>query len=123
MHDLEATDTQAKPIHPCDVRIAATSRDFFADIMSDDAKDDSCSARGSWSPARDFAAGWCGGASGILASHPLDTARVRIQVGDTTGSIVKELASMLRHEGVQSLGRGYAYWGSNSGLALFHCAY
>jgi len=61
-------------------------------------------------PARDFAAGWCGGASGILASHPLDTARVRIQVGDTSAgsSIAKELTVMLRHEGVQSLGRGIA---------------
>lgn len=73
-----------------------------------DAKDGS--ARGRWSLARDFAAGWCGGASGILASHPLDTARIRIQVGDTSAgsSIGTELSAMLRHEGVSSLGRGIA---------------
>ena len=60
--------------------------------------------------ARDFAAGWCAGASGILASHPLDIARIRIQVGDTSAgsSMTKELSNMLRHEGVQSFGRGIA---------------
>lgn len=57
--------------------------------------------------ARDLAAGWLGGASGIVASHPLDIARVRIQVGDAVRpSLVGELTSMLRHEGMASLARG-----------------
>lgn len=54
---------------------------------------------------RDLAAGWCGGAAGIVASHPLDIARVRIQVGEQR-SLAQELKTMLKHEGVLSLGRG-----------------
>ena len=59
----------------------------------------------------DLLAGWVGGAAGVAASHPLDIARVRIQVHSGTTAAPNATTviwKMVRAEGVRSLSRGIA---------------
>jgi len=60
---------------------------------------------------RDFIAGTAGGMLGILAGHPLDTAKTRLQAmsrfeGSTTWSVIGET---MRKEGITALYRGMSF--------------
>ncbi|KAL3895759.1 MAG: hypothetical protein SGCHY_004507 [Lobulomycetales sp.] len=61
----------------------------------------------------DFGAGVLGGSAGIVAGHPLDTAKVRLQHAFTLSSgqprnMVQTLTSIVRHEGPSGLYKGMA---------------
>ena len=58
----------------------------------------------------EFASGWIGGAAGVAASHPLDTARVRIQIARPGEDVrlVPVLLECAQKEGVKGLFRGIA---------------
>lgn len=58
----------------------------------------------------EFLCGWIGGASGVLFSHPLDTARVRIQTARPTERIrlSSVLQACVKSEGIAGLYKGLA---------------
>lgn len=60
--------------------------------------------------AAELASGWLGGAAGVLCSHPLDTARVRIQLARPNESVglLPVLRDCVRREGFAGLFRGIA---------------
>jgi len=58
----------------------------------------------------DFLCGWIGGAAGVLASHPLDTVRVRVQTSSAADNarLFSVLSSCVQREGVVGLYKGIA---------------
>ncbi|GLE04388.1 hypothetical protein PINS_up015727 [Pythium insidiosum] len=56
---------------------------------------------------KDLNAGTVGGVAGIIAGHPLDTIKVRLQTEAVPGaSVLSTLREILRHEGPQGLFKG-----------------
>ncbi|RHX97548.1 hypothetical protein DYB25_007199 [Aphanomyces astaci] len=56
--------------------------------------------------AKDLNAGTIGGVSGIIAGHPLDTIKVRLQTQAQSSSIVNTFRSIVQSEGVTGLYKG-----------------
>jgi len=65
----------------------------------------------SWARVRKFLAGYCSGMCLVLAGHPFDTIKVRMQSEGTKGrftGVTDCIRQTLRHEGVRGLYKGMA---------------
>lgn len=84
-------------------------------------------ATGLLSPeAKDFVAGFVGGAAGVVAGQPLDTLRIRLQQPEHAhGSTARVWRAMAVREGWRALFKGMSYPLLTSGVqnAITFCAY